>query len=169
VGGESLEDYHRLYDGVLQAIVPIDIVDQVWARNLTDLTWEDLRLRRLKCRLFEASRPIAVENALEPMFAEGDDATRLAADAAKGGKAARSRVESLLKLAGHDDESIRALGLAAWIDDFVHIDRMLAQNEQRRMMILHEIDRRRDAKAARQMRQALAKVEEAETVEEQAA
>jgi hypothetical protein len=52
--GENKADYDDLYARVAAAVQPADFLEEIWVRDTVDLTWEILRLRRLKIALFNA-------------------------------------------------------------------------------------------------------------------
>src|SRR6516225_5762374 len=53
--GESEANYRALYQRVRGAIEPADLIEELWVRDITDLFWETLRLRRLKAKLMTAA------------------------------------------------------------------------------------------------------------------
>ena len=48
---ESLVDYEGLKSRLRAKIVPQDVLEEIWLRDILDLQWEVLRMRRLKARL----------------------------------------------------------------------------------------------------------------------
>jgi hypothetical protein len=61
VPGESEANYRSLYQRVRHAVEPADLIEEFWVRDVTDLFWETLRLRRLKAKLMT----IAVDRAVQ--------------------------------------------------------------------------------------------------------
>jgi hypothetical protein len=55
IDSEALSNYEELYAGIAEAVKPADILEEIWICDFVDLTWEGLRLRRLKANLIDAS------------------------------------------------------------------------------------------------------------------
>lgn len=47
IEGENGEDYQKLFERVFDAIEPADFIEEIWARDLADVTWSMFRLRRI--------------------------------------------------------------------------------------------------------------------------
>jgi hypothetical protein len=46
IEGEKAKDYRKLLQRVFGAIEPADFIEEIWARDLADVTWSMFRLRR---------------------------------------------------------------------------------------------------------------------------
>jgi hypothetical protein len=46
IEGEKAKDYRKLLERVFEAIGPADFIEEIWARDLADVTWFMFRLRR---------------------------------------------------------------------------------------------------------------------------
>jgi hypothetical protein len=55
LGSEKQTDYEELFARISEAVKPADILEEIWICDIADLTWEVLRLRRLKAVLIDAS------------------------------------------------------------------------------------------------------------------
>src|SRR3954447_15703019 len=64
--GEDLAKYERLSGQVTAAVEPADVIEVFWVRDVVDLLWEVLRLRRLKASLLLASSASGLEQLLTP-------------------------------------------------------------------------------------------------------
>ena len=134
-------------------------------RDVVDLTWEVLRLRRLKSKIFATQAYRGVKAILAPRF----DYSQLQASqlhALVGGWAARDKasmkqVDKIMGQAGFDAEALEAATLAASIDYFERLDHLMLQAEARRNDALSAIDRRREG-IARRLRDAVTDFEDAE-------
>jgi hypothetical protein len=144
---------------VTAAVEPADVIEEFWVRDVVDLTWEALRLRRLKAELLRSSTAKGLQKVLEPLVRLGSY------DLANAWYArdynARQRVQELLEQAGQSTDAITAQTLAVKLDDVERIDRMLASAEVRRNAVLREIDRHRSAVAER-LRTAAEQIEDAD-------
>jgi len=155
IQGEAEADYDLLLSKVTAAVAPTDAVDDVWVKDITDLTWEAERGKRLKASLLMAAR----KKALDRLIAETYGPYLQSAEPLKsaytnawlqGQPAAVEKFNRLLAERGLDLNSVMALALSASLSDIERIDRMIASAEARRNRILLEIERRREAKARQQ-------------------
>src|SRR5688500_17493008 len=113
-----------------------------------DLAWEAARLRRLKANLLNSSLAQGLEKVLSQVL----DYTRrseLVHNWSIRDEEALAEVESILEQMGHSMDAAMAQTLANKINDVERIDRMLANAEARRHLVLREIDRHRAAVADR--------------------
>src|SRR5262245_165854 len=70
--GEDAAAYDELLLRVSTAVKPVDILEDIWVRDIVDLTWEVFRLRRLKMNLMTASASQALVTVLGPLQETGD-------------------------------------------------------------------------------------------------
>jgi hypothetical protein len=162
--GEDASAYEALRVQIRAAVEPKDIIEEFWVRDVVDLLWETLRLRRLKAALMHAAAHEGLDKVLTPLvprFSERGDLVRAWASRDRD---ALNEVTELLKRAGLDEAAIAAQTLAIKLDAFERIDRLIAQTEARRNAVLREVDRRREA-VARRLRDASAVIEDAEFTE----
>jgi len=161
--GEDEEHYRQILDEVTRSVHPADIIEQFWVRDVTDLLWEALRLRRLKGSLLHAASRDGLMKVLEPLV-DFPKVEPLADDWFRGIQRAKQEVDRVLKEAGISFDVVIAEGLATRLDQVERIDRMIASAEARRNAVLREISRHRDAVAARLTR-ASQTIDEAEFTE----
>jgi hypothetical protein len=144
IRGESAADYDALLARVANALQPADVLEEIWIRDVVDLSWEVFRLRRLKAELMAASAHEGMQEVLEPLFPSAGTGRSLARKWAAGAdEDTRQQIETAMGKAGLSRESVAARTLAVRIDDFERIDRMLMEAEARRAAALHELDRHR--------------------------
>ena len=67
LAGEDIEKYQRLSGQVTAALEPVDVIEVFWVRDVVDLLWEALRLRRLKASLLAASAKAGLNKVLSPL------------------------------------------------------------------------------------------------------
>ena len=162
--GEDASAYEALKGRIRSAVAPNDVIEEIWVRDVLDLLWETLRLRRLKAKLMRAVAHQGLDELLRPLTGILEHQDLSNAWARRDEKSVK-KVDALLKQAGLDDqEAIAAQTLAVKLDAFERIARMIMQTEARRNMILREIDRHRDA-LARRLREASAAIEDAQFTE----
>ena len=148
VEGEDPAAYDALSAHIRNAVEPRDVLEEIWVRDIVDIFWETLRLRRLKAKLLQSSAMSGVMRILSSLF-EPDRAREMARRWASGKSDARELVRSHLERHGLDQEAIHAQTLGALLDQYGKIDAMIIQTEARRNAVLREVDRHRDAVAQR--------------------
>src|SRR4051812_33396239 len=70
VQGEDEGAYAGLLARVQAAIAPRDVLEEFWVRDIVDLSWEAVRLRRMKANLITAATGKALERILSPLVDE---------------------------------------------------------------------------------------------------
>jgi hypothetical protein len=160
--GEDAAAYDELLLRVSTAVKPVDILEDIWVRDIVDLTWEVFRLRRLKMNLMTASAYKALVTVLEeigdideethdsdeetggPDEMMGDlDNIALAKDWARRNPEAIKEVNRILSSAHLTMDAVMAQTLFNNIDHAERIERMSALAEARRNLVLREVDRHR--------------------------
>jgi hypothetical protein len=53
--------YHELFARVSAAVKPRDFLEEIWLRDIADLTWETLRMRRLKAPFISDISPFNIK------------------------------------------------------------------------------------------------------------
>jgi hypothetical protein len=169
--GEDGHAYYQLLAQFSRAMTEGDIVEKIWARDLTDLTWEIFRLRSLEARIVSDQIPQCLEDILtkclsrhapEESWREDSPAgKKLARKWALGDPAAIERIHKILRSKKLTMESVRARAFEENLDSIERIERLIAEREERRNSILREIDRRRKPCAER-FRSQIHEIEDAE-------
>ena len=159
IPGENATGYDELLARVGAVLKPADIIEEIWVRDVVDLAWDILRLRRLKASLLAAS----ANHGLFKVLSELDEA---GAYKTSGAWLARNpdavaRVETSLTSAGMSMDNVMAETLSYKMNDIARIEGMIMAAEARRNATLREIDRYRMGFGER-LRAAL---NDAETVE----
>jgi hypothetical protein len=136
--GEDRVAYDALLKKLADAVKPADVIEEIFVRDVIDLVWEGLRLRRLKVALMNlrSQHPLkstlAVYNYVE-----------------------RPERECL------DGDELMAATLHENIDFIDRVERLTALAEARRIAAFREIDRHR-ATLANELRHCVQQVEDAE-------
>ena len=159
--GESEADYVNLIARIVAVAKPSDAIEEILTRDAIDLTWEILRLRRMKVGLLRASMGSGIESVMRSLGYNPVSAREIAAGWAAGEKSAKNEVARALRKAQLTMEDVMAKTLEGEIDSFERFDRMLASSEARRNNALREIERHRAALGAA-VRQAIDGVQDAE-------
>ncbi len=144
IDGEDGTNYDVILERISADVAPADFVEEIWVRNVVDLVWDSVRLRRLKSQLLHAAAHQGLERVLTPLLG-WLSADKLSGKWASGDEEAISQVEALLGRAGLTIDDVMAQTLAARIDDVERIDRMVIIAEVRRDAVLREIRSRRAA------------------------
>ena len=157
--GEATAAYDELLVRVSGAVKPADIFEEIWVRDIVDLVWEALRLRRLKANLMTAMAYRGLEQILKPLVGFLEEEGLAKAWAARDQNAIK-RVDKVLASAGLTMDAVMAQTLSISLDDIERIDRMIATAEVRRNAILREVDRHRTT-WGHELRRAAQQAEEA--------
>jgi hypothetical protein len=159
--GEREADYVNVIARVVAVARPRDAIEEFLTRDAIDLTWEILRLRRMKVGLLRASMGSGIESVMRSLGYNPVSAREIAAGWAAGEKSAKNEVARALRKAQLTMEDVMAKTLEGEIDSFERFDRMLASSEARRNNALREIERHRAALGAA-VRQVIDGVQDAE-------
>jgi hypothetical protein len=140
--GEDPEIYDQLLKEISTTVTPADIFEDIWVRDVVDLTIEVLRLRRLKVNLMMTNAYKGLTETLSPLVG------RMQAETLAEGWAARKsdvveEVNKTLASAGLSTDSILAQTFCLKVNDIERIEHMMALAEGRRNSTLREIDRHR--------------------------
>ena len=146
IQGENPADYQALLKRVSVAVRPRDFLDEIWVRDIVDLYWEMLRLRRLKAGLLNASMGDGLRAVLGSLMPTGTSSLTtqaLVQSWINGSPDSRKKVEQSLAAAGFSMDVVVAAALSKKLDEFERIDVMITRAEARRNNALREIDRHR--------------------------
>jgi hypothetical protein len=144
LAGEHEADYANLTAQFIAAAKPRDFIEEILARDAIDLTWEILRLRRLKAGLLRIASGAGVRSVAKELGFKGS-VYDFAAKWMSGDAKKLKQFDEILKMGSLGMEDVMAEALSSAIDAFERIDRMLASAEARRNNALREIDRHREA------------------------
>ena len=147
--GENQSLYDQMARRIVKEAKPRDSIEELLIRDVIDLSWEVLRMRRLKVGLLRGSMAIGVRTMLDelgygPSF-EFEHNQRLGQRWAAGDEFVRTEVSAALNKAGLTIDDVTAKTAEEKIDTLERLDRMLASMEARRNNALREIDRHREA------------------------
>lgn len=159
--GEKQADYVDLALRMVKTAQPRDAIEEFLVRDVVDLTWEILRLRRVKAGILRASMGVGVQDVLAGLGVDYNKRNKLGESWAAGDDAARTKVDVILTNAGLTIDEATARTLENKLDSFERLDRMLASAEARRNNALREIDRHRDALGGG-VRRSIEEIEDAE-------
>jgi hypothetical protein len=162
--GEDANVYDALRSQINAAVQPNDAIEELWVRDIVDLLWESIRLRRLKAALMRANTHEGLAKLLAPLAPNLFERNELVRAWFRRDREARQEVARLLEAADLGEATIAAQTLAAKLDTFERIDRLIAQTEARRNATLREVERRRES-LARRLRDASNIIDAAEFTE----
>jgi hypothetical protein len=159
--GEKETNYTDVALQIVRAAKPRDAIEEFLVRDVVDLTWEILRLRRVKAGSLRASMGVGVRLVLVGVGGDHSEAGKLGNSWAAGNDSARNKVDVILNKAGLTIDEVTARTLENKLDSFERLDRLLASAEARRNNALREIDRHRDALGGG-VRRSIEEIEDAE-------
>jgi len=157
IAGESRAAYDELLARMTRTLAPTDVLEHMFLRDVVDLAWEVLRLRRLKANLMACAAHRGVATLLRPLIEEDEERALLARGWVARRDGAVEKVESLLAAAGFGPDHVAAATFASTIYDMERIDRMMAAAERRRNSALFHIEHHRE-RFGRALRRALDEV-----------
>jgi hypothetical protein len=157
--GEKEADYAAIASRIVGVSGPRDAIEEFLIRDVIDLTWEILRLRRVKAGLLRASMDEGIQRVLTSVGYDFRERDRLSKAWMAGDGMARKKIDAILDKAGLTVDEATAETLHANVDSFERLDRMLASAEARRNNALREIDRHREATGVA-VRRAIGEVED---------
>ena len=158
--GEDARQYDEMQMRFSATIKPKDFLEEMWTRDVVDLTWDILRMRRLKAALLTSVMSEGMDKILRQLL-DWEEAHELSeAWSARDPEAIKS-VDALLAARGLTMELAAARGFEASIGTFERIDQIAMAAEARRNSALRELERHR-ASLAQALRQASDGVIEAE-------
>ena len=160
--GEQEADYAEFALAIVKAAHPKDAIEEFLTRDVIDLSWEVLRLRRLKAGLLRAAISSSIYRVMSRLGYKEEYALLEACHQLGGRKkAAKKEVAGALQKAQLTMEDVMAETLEGKINSFERFDRLLASSEARRNNALREIERHRAALGSA-VRQAIDEIQDAE-------
>ena len=145
IEGEDAGAYADLLARVGATVRPADILEEIWVRDVVDLVWEGLRLRRLKVHLVNSVLHRGVRQAVGPLIgweeADALSARWQARDAARR----RPGGERCSPTHGLSMDAVIAAALERQLEPVERIDRLITEAELRRNVALREVERHRAA------------------------
>jgi hypothetical protein len=158
--GEDARKFEELHARITAAVKPREAIEEIWVRDVADLAWEVLRLRRLKASLLLTCAHAGLVRVLKPLV-ESTEAEQLAVTWAKREAEAMAKVKRLLATSELSVDAIMAETLTLKLEQTERFEAMIAAAEVRLAAALREIDRHRDALAGA-LRAAVEEIEDAE-------
>ena len=137
IPGDERAGYDTLLAGIAGTVRPADLIEEAWVRDVVDLVWEAVRLRRLKAALMTACADEGMQKVLAGLDAR--DTLSLSRRWAARELDAVGQVEAVLAAAGLGLDHVMAQTLRVRIGEIERIDRMTALAEARRNAALREI------------------------------
>ena len=158
--GEDARKFEELHARITAAVKPREAIEEIWVRDVADLTWEVLRLRRLKASLLLTCAHAGLVRVLKPLV-ESTEAEQLAVAWAKREAEAMAKVKRLLATSELPVDVIMAETLTLKLEQTERFEAMIAAAEARLAAALREVDRHREALAGA-LRAAVEAIEDAE-------
>ena len=157
--GEDEEAYGELFESVFSYVEPTNFLEEIWARDIVDLTWDILRLRRFKQALVEPNMDDAIFTTLQPIV--GPTLVGWLLDVKKRWAVqdpeAIAEVEAVLEKVNLSMATIVGRAFAKNLGAHERIDRLVASAEERRNNTINQVDIRRVM--VRKMEEAIKSVE----------
>jgi hypothetical protein len=172
--GESAEQYDALQDSIVRQVKPNDVIEAMWVKDIADLVWEAKRLRRWRGQILVQGRLKAAAELIRPAFENEnpehlDGITKsfvdiLAAGWVSGKESLKQQAEKYLQEFSLTTEDVTAHAFLLNLAAIERIDRLVSLADQRRDVLLREIERKR-ATMAQRLRAAAADILDLEQAE----
>jgi hypothetical protein len=154
---ENKEEFAKLFEELREEIKPTGFLEQMYVEEVADLTWQAIRLRRVKVATINTALETALKNLLGPiMFGPNyplrPDLSQAVEQLAHDyflTEDVRKRVLGMLKEAGLDESAIVAEAFRWTFDNLEKLDRALTLTVARRDKSLRMIAEFRGGLAAR--------------------
>jgi hypothetical protein len=143
---EDPSSYDMLEQAVRRAFDPRDAVEDILVRDFIDLSWDVIRMRRMKAELYSIRIHHGLRDVLSPLV-DHLHLERLITRWVRDKKGGSDGVTEALGAAGIGGSAVEAATFARHIDEFEKIDRLIAQAEFRRNSAKREFERHRNAHA----------------------
>jgi hypothetical protein len=137
IDGEDAAQYEAFYQQVRSAVGPKDAIEEIWAREVADLSWEVLRYRRLKAAFMRSSAYEGLRR-LSSLTSDEFPGNDLALDLGEPGEQVKAVKQRVAK-AGFDEAVIMAQAMAANLDSIEKFEEVIANIDVRRNRILREV------------------------------
>jgi hypothetical protein len=142
--GEDSAAYDDLLAQVSGSVKPSNIIEELWLRDYVDLTWEVLRMRRLKDSVIATELPTALRQTLRSINdLKQDQMDTLIRKWRARNPSAMTSVEKRLAASSLTLDAVLARAFSNQIDSIERIDRLITIAEGRRNAVLREIERHR--------------------------
>jgi hypothetical protein len=76
--GEDASPYEELRRRIRDSVAPRDVIEEPWVRDVIDLLWENLRLRRLKAKFMRVADRGGIFKTMDPFVLNLTTRTELA-------------------------------------------------------------------------------------------
>jgi hypothetical protein len=152
--GESLHDFESIRAIIIDDLKPQSGLEWLWTMDLIDISWDIVRYRSLRQKVLETYREAAIESVLQRLDLAGisNDFLQSARKYTKQNAAqwradpqAAAQIERRLASNGIDTETINLEVLVQSRELFLMFDALIQSAQNRRAMLLREINNRRSS------------------------
>ena len=149
IDGEDAKAYDDLLVQVSSTVKPSDFLEEMWVRDVVDLTWEIFRWRRLKAQLFSSRLLDLVKSKMGRIFKTDKELNELMALWMEQEPGAIDLVQKYLAATGDTLEGMAAGVILNSVGYFRRLEEFTTNAERRRNATLREVDRHRAVLAQR--------------------
>ena len=159
IRGEEVSNYDTVLARIAAAVKPADFVEETFLRDVADLLWDAIRMRRMKADLLSSTAHEGMRELLRNLGVE--ESNNLAKCWAAGDTQEKQEAEALLAGAGLTIDHVMAHTMRSRLHEVEQFERLIADAEARRNAALRNIAAYR-ADFAERVRRAAQDVEDAE-------
>src|SRR5262249_5627419 len=135
---ESAEEFDAISEAIKRQVNPVDIIEEIYVSDITDLVWQIIRLRRCKAGIINAGYRAAMEQLFPELLRDWDDTAEPVMEEAKelAWKYFRSpewkaKAAKLLNQYHLNDSVIEAIAVRNALSELERLDKMEASCELR--------------------------------------
>jgi hypothetical protein len=143
INGEDSAAYDTLLARFTDTLKPVDVVEEAWVRDVVDLVWEALRLRRLKASLLAGCAYQGLQRVLITLG--GDNVLEFSQSWAARNPETVASADDVLASAGWSMDTVMARTFTENIDSIDRMERMTMAAEARRNAALGQIEHYRES------------------------
>jgi hypothetical protein len=151
--GEDPKYYEFVKQMIIDDLAPQNNIEWLWALDLIELSWEILRYRRLKQKVLDMYREVAIQSILQRLDGEGMPIeasckvimqTKRNAEQWRNDRDAAAEIEARLARHGFDVFSVTAEVFVQAQSLFDMFNSLMQSAQSRRLTLLREINIRRE-------------------------
>ena len=135
--GENIQDYEALEHSIRSSILPADVLEEIWTRDIVDAQWEILRYKKIKASILNASKHRSLESLKQEVLGPYEAKRDLKVDT----------YPEALKVLNLPQEALLAKGYTIHLDRLTQIESNIYKLECRRNEAYAQIEEYRNKKS----------------------
>ena len=149
LAGDNEEQFSRLESAIIAHLKPQDVFEEIWTREIVELLFDIMRLRRWKVRLLEVNERNALDQYIWRNYSRPLGTDPLLSQWMKREPEAQKKIFDFISPVDRSYEHVEANTVIHNIDVLSSLDSMLLAIEKRKDGVIKELEFYRDRKAKR--------------------